>query len=264
MLVELCSGIWCCSACRDGVASLIVRLGKRVLAALGAALAAGVLAAVAFAQDVVPIQTAATVKVRPDKAGTPSRPRGIRIEAHGTIDTADESVPLMPQSVDVWLPKGWIYNGAKHPTCALAKLTSGGPSVCPPESIMSSGQPAHAAVVDDLSPPPRVTVINGGRTKMYFWVVIQNPTRVQAAAPGTITKLSSPRWSYRLHIDIPSGLHVVAGVPIGLDSFEAYVGRGDWLATTHCPHDHRWRYHLRMTHTSGQVVDTDGSVACRS
>jgi hypothetical protein len=42
------------------------------------------------------------------------------------------------------------------------------------------------------------------------------------------------------------------------------LGRDDWIATTSGPRDHRWRYHLRMTSTSGQAVDTGGSVACRS
>jgi hypothetical protein len=231
---------------------------------LGAALAAGALAAVALGQDVIPIRIAATVKVTPDKSGTPRHPRGIRIDARGTIETSGDTAPLMPQSVDVWLPNGWRYNGAKHAVCTLAALTSGGPGACPPQSIMSYGPAGHADVVDDVSPPLHAIIINGGRTKMYFWVVIQNPARVQAAAIGTITKLSSPRWSYRLHVDIPSSLRVVAGIPVGLKSFESRVGRGDWIATTHCPHDHRWRYHLRMTHTSGQVVDTGGSVPCRS
>lgn len=58
---------------------------------------------------------------------------------------------------------------------------------------------------NDLSPPPRVIIINGGRTKMYFWIVIQYPARVQAAAPARITKLSSPRWTQ------PSGQVVDAG-----------------------------------------------------
>jgi hypothetical protein len=100
---------------------------------------------------------------------------------------------------------------------------------------------ARHATPDDLHPSPRVTVINGGATKMYFWTVIQNPAHVQAAVPGTITELSSPRWS-----------------------FGVMLGRDDWIATTSCPRDHRWRYHLRMTSTSGHAVDTGGSVACRS
>jgi hypothetical protein len=161
------------------------------------------------------------------------------------------------------LPKGWLYNGAKHAVCTLAKLHRSGPSACPPESIMG-GPAGHADVADDLNPPPRVTVINGGQAKMYFWVVLQNPARVNVAVTGTVTKLSSPRWSYRIHADNPGSLQVVAGIPITPDSFRASFGRGDWIATTRCPRDHLWRYHLRMTSTSGQALDTDGSVACRA
>jgi hypothetical protein len=235
---------------------------KRVLLAFGAVLAAGVLAAVAIGQEVMPIQITAAVKATPSKAGTPSHLRGIRIDANGTINTSGDTAPLMPRSVDVWLPKGWVYNGAKHPACARATLTSGGPGACPPGANMSYGV-AYAQEVD-ITSPPRVRVINGGPTKMYFWVVVQNPARVQAAVTGTITKPSSPRWSYRLHAVIPPVLHVVAGIPLVLDTFRASFGRGDWIATTSCPSDHRWRYHLKMTYTSGQVVDTGGSMPCRS
>jgi hypothetical protein len=232
------------------------------LVALGAMLAAGVLAAVALGQEGGSIQMAVKVKVTPSKAGTPSRPRGIKIEARGTIDTPADTAALVARSFDVWLPKGWVYNGAKHPACTLATLDAGGPAACPPESIM--GAPAGHADVDDLNPPPRVTVVNGGPTKMYFYVVFQNPARVQAAIPGTITKLSSSRWSYRLHADNPGSLQIVAGIPITPNSFRATFGRRDWIATTSCPRDNRWRYRLRMTLTSGQVFDTDGSVPCRS
>jgi hypothetical protein len=233
------------------------------LFALGVALAAGVLAAVALGQEGGPVQMTATLKVTPGKAGTPSRPRGIKIVARGTIDTPVDTPALVARSFDVWLPKGWIYNGAKHPVCTLAVLSTGGPRACPPESIMGHG-PIGQSDPNDLNPPPRVTVINGGRTKMYFWVVLSLPARVQAAVPGRITKVNSPLWSYRVHADNPSSLQVVAGIPITLDSFYASFGRGDWIATTSCPRDRLWRYHLRMTSTSGQVLDTDGSVPCRS
>ncbi len=229
---------------------------------LGAALVAGVLAAVALGQEVVPTQLTATAKVTPDKAGTPSHPRGVEIVASGTIDAPAGTALPVPRSVDVWFPKGWVYNGAKHPACALATLRGGGFSACPKRSIMGHG-PSRETDPNDLSPPPRVTIINGGQTRMYFWVVLQNPARVQAAVTGTITKLSSPRWSYRLHADIPSFLHVVSGIPLTLDSFRASFGRGDWIATTGCPGDHRWPYHLRITGTSGAVLETGGSAPCR-
>jgi len=236
---------------------------RKRLIALGVASAVGVLAAVALGQEVVPIGINPMVKVSPDKAGTPSHPRGIEIDVRGTFDVPSEAVAPMPRSVDVWFPKGWVYNGAKYPACTLAALNTGGPSACPPRSIMSHGTFGDTDP-NDLSPPPRVMIINGGRTKMYFWVVIQNPARVQAAAPGTIAKLDSPRWSYRLHADIPGSLHVVAGIPIVMDTFRVHVRRSDWIATTRCPRDHRWRYHLKLTYTSGPSVETGGSIACRS
>jgi hypothetical protein len=236
---------------------------KKFMSVLGAALAAGALAAVALGQEGVPARITATVKVTPRQAGTPSHPRGVKIVARGTIDTPDGAARQVPGSADVWFPKGWMYNGAKHPACALATLNSGGPGKCPPGSIMG-----HSALTiddpDNLNPPPRVTVINGGPAKMYFWVVIQNPARVQAAVTGTITKPSSPRWSSQLHADIPSSLQVVSGIPVTPDSFSVSFGHGDWIATTSCPRDHLWRYHLRMTSTSGQVLDTGGSATCRS
>lgn len=236
---------------------------KKGLVAFGSVLAAGVLAAVALGQEGGPTKMTATVTVQPSKAGTPSHPQGIRIKAHGTIDTPVDTPALVVRSFDVWLPKDWRYNGAKHPVCTVAKLHRGGPSACPPESIMG-GPTGGIEPADDLNPPARVTVINGGQAKMYFWTVLQNPARVQAAVTGTVTKLSSPRWSYRIHADNPGSLQVVAGIPITPDSFRASFGRGDWIATTRCPRDRLWRYHLRMTSTSGQVLDTDGEVPCRS
>jgi hypothetical protein len=219
---------------------------KRGLVALGAMLAAGVLAAVALGQEGGSIQMAVTVKVTPSKAGTPSHPRGIEIKARGRIDTPAATAALVARSFDVWLPKGWVYNGAKHPACALATLNRGGPASCPPESIMG-GPVGGNGPVEDFSPPPRVTVINGGPTKMYFYVVFQIPARVQAAVLGTITKLSSSRWSYRLHADNPGSLQIVAGIPITPSLFGASLGRRDWITTTSCPRDNLWRYRLRMT-----------------
>jgi hypothetical protein len=241
-----------------------VSVSKQSLLALGATLAATVFAAVALAQDVTP-GPPATVTVTPNEAGTPGHPQGIRIKARVKFPTTDDRAPLMPRSVDVWLPKGWRYNGAGHPACTRATLTSDGPSGCPSGSIMGHGQLWHRDSGDGDSTFSHrdLIVINGGQTKMYFWVVIRNPARVQAAVTGTITELRSPRWSYRLHADIPSVLQVVSGIPVGLDAFTTDIGRGDWIATTRCPHDNRWRYRLKVTYASGQVVDTGGSMACR-
>lgn len=240
---------------------------SRGLVALGAALAAGVVAAVALGQEGGPIQMTATFKVWSDKAGTPSRPQGVVINASGMVDVPPDTAMAVVRSFDVWLPKGWVYKGAKHPVCALATLNAKGPAACPSESIMGRGELGrhdpgifYPAVVRR-----NLTVVNGGANKMYFHVVLQNPARVQAAFPGTVTKVNSSRWSYRLHADNPSSLQVVSGIPVTLNYLNAaHFGRGDWIATTSCPRDRLWRYRLRMTSTSGHVLETDGSVPCRS
>lgn len=240
--------------------------GKRVLVAIGVALATGGLVAIAFGQTVVPMQITATVKVTPDKAGTPSHPRGIEIDARATITAQDgTTTPLMPRSIDVWLPKGWGYDGAGHPTCALTVLTSRGPTGCPPRSIIGRGELGHHLEGDgDTTFSHRnLTIINGGLNRVYLWVVLSDPARVHGAVVGTIAKLNSSQWSYRLHVAIPRGLQVVASIPVAVTFFTMRVRSSTWIVTTNCPHDHRWRYHLKMIYTSGQVADTGGSVICR-
>ena len=233
---------------------------RRTALALGAALTTGGLAAVALGQEDVPVPFGVTVKVAPSKAGTPSRPRGIRVSVNGNVATPEGVAAPLPRSFDFWFPKDWIYNGAKRPACARATLTRGGPASCPSASIMSIS--ILRVEPPDGHPRPRVTVVNGGRDRIYFWVVLQDPARVQAAVTGKIAKVRSPLWSYRLHGDIPGSLQIVAGIPITLGAFNVNAGRDDWITTTGCPRDHSWRYHLRITATSGQSLDTGGAIAC--
>ena len=223
---------------------------------------AGALATFAFGQDVVPIKITATVKVTPNKAGTPRHPQGVKIDARANIYIPSDYDPPLAQTVDIWFPKGGLYNGAKFPTCGEAALARRGLAACPKRSIMGGG---HAkARADTVFTYPKITVINGGATRVYFYAVLKVPARVAEPVPADITKLSgNPRWSYKLHVKIPRNLQIVAGIPLRYDSLHTIVGRGDWLATTSCPADHRWRYHAEATYETGQVVKYDGSVACR-
>lgn len=235
-----------------GVAALVCAAG-----ALLATLALG------QSQEPVPITISATVRVSPNRAGTPKHPQGVVIDARAHIDIARDYDPPLVQTVDVWFPKAGIYNGAKFPRCDGRTLSRKGPSGCPRGSIMGRGE--GRALADQVETDPRVTIINGGGTRVYAWTVLQNPARVAAAIPGDIIRLDgSTRWSYRVHLTIPKSLQIVAGIPIVLHEAHARFGRGDWIATTSCPRDHRWRYHAEGTFSTGQVIKYDGSVGCRS
>jgi hypothetical protein len=236
-----------------------IRAGVAVLIALAAS---AVIALAAFGQDLVPIRITAKVKVTPNKAGTPKHPQGVIIDTKATIDIPHDIDPPLVQTVDIWFPKGGLYNGGKWPTCNLKLLARRGPAACPPKSIMGHGK--GTADADGVKSYPRLTVVNGGANAVYFYVVLSVPARVQEPIPAQITKMSGPRWSYKLHANIPKNLQIVAGIPLRLDTFHATVGRGDWVATIGCPSSHQWKYHVETHYDSGQTVNTDGAVACRS
>ena len=85
-------------------------------------------------------------------------------------------------------PKGGLYNGAKFPKCSETTLARKGVSGCPKGSIMGKG--SGKAMADDVPTYPKVTIVNGGAKRVYFYTVMTNPARVQAPIVGKITKLS--------------------------------------------------------------------------
>lgn len=126
------------------------------------------------------------------------------------------------------------------------------------------GRGRGKATADDVFTYPKIAVVNGGRAKVFFYTVLTNPARVRAPVVGKLTKPGG-RWSYKLYTRIPRVLHVVAGIPIVLRELHIKAGdpRKDWIATTSCPRDGRWRYHVLVTFTTGQTKTYDDSVPCR-
>jgi hypothetical protein len=232
----------------------------RVLLILGA-LGASAAAAGALAQEQVPIKISAVTKVTPNKAGTPRHPQGVRIDVTAKIDIPADYDPPLTKTVDVWISRGGVYNGAKFPTCSQRAMEQRGLSACPKGSIMGHG--TARALADTVATHPTLTVVNGGAHRAYLFTVLVTPARVAKPIPMTITKLTSGRWAYKLHATIPRSLQIVAGIPLRLQSFHVTAGRGDWIATTSCPSSHRWSYHVEATYDSGQDVTFDGSVPCR-
>jgi hypothetical protein len=235
---------------------------RRVRVPLLALLGAVSVAAFALAQELVPIKISAVTTVTPNKAGTPKHPQGVVIETRAKIDIPADYEPPVTKTVDVWFPRGGVYNGGKFPVCDLRRLQERGVAGCPKSSIMGHGDGVAAA--DTVASYPRITVINGGARHVYFYTVLKVPARVAQPVVATITKLRGGPYGYRLHADIPRNLQIVAGIPLRLQKLHFKVGRKDWIASTHCPASHRWKYHVEARFDSGQLVKYDGSVACRS
>jgi hypothetical protein len=98
-----------------------VRCLRLCLATAGVGVA---VAAVALAQDTVPIELHVDARVVPNKAGTAKHPQAVRIESHAYIKIPEGYDPPLVDTVEVWFPKGGLYNGRKYrsarTTCSRA------------------------------------------------------------------------------------------------------------------------------------------------
>ena len=235
---------------------------KFLILAVGAL--ALVVVAVAVAQT--PPNTTITSKttVSPSKAGTKKKPQGVTLKYHAEFTTVGDVEHPIITGGTVLVPKGALYNGGKYPKCSEATLNRGGPAKCPPKSIMGKG--SGVARADTVETIPRITVVNGGANKIYFFTVLQNPARVQAAVPATITKTSG-QWAYKVTFKVPTSLQIVAGIPITLDSLDVTLGgkswAKDWLATTSCPASKKWPYESTFDLSAGAPIKYTGSVNCK-
>jgi hypothetical protein len=191
----------------------------------------GACAAIALASSGAPVFTA-RLAAGPLTAGSPRHPQGVRVSmSFGWQGLPPASQPMVT-GIDVWFPRGSVYNGTRYPMCSFRTLGSRGPGACPRASIMGSG--TGTAFADTNITRPRITVVNGGARVVYFYTVLNNPARVQEPVIGHITRLRG-RFAYHLSATIPQDLRVVAGVPIKLTSLQVTAGRGNWLATTNSP-----------------------------
>ncbi len=229
-----------------------------ILAVAVAALAGG--SAIALAQGTSPITLTVDAKVTPDKAGTKRHPQGVKLSVTARFDVPEAYDPPLVDRITVLFPKGGRYNGAKFPRCSQSTLARKGVSACPKGSIMGKG--SGKAMADDVPTYPKVTIVNGGAKRVYFYTVMTNPARVQAPVVGKVTKLGG-KYSYKLQAQIPKSLQIVAGVPIVLQELTLSGGKRDWIATTSCPADKRWRYHAEGLFTTGETIVYDDSVPCR-
>ncbi len=242
---------------------------RKLIVLLAALAMAAILVAPSVAQ--APTTTITVdAKVTPNKAGTPSKPQGVKLS--GTIRWESEAgiEPPIVTAFDILISKGGIFNGGKYPKCAQSLVNRRGPGACPKKSIMGSATgSAHA---DDVITHPKVTFVNGGAKNICFFTVLTNPARVRTCVPGKIKKLSGdPKWGYRVQVKVPEVLQVVAGVPIALRDLKWSAGgkpwAKDWIATTNCPKGNKWPFEIETfylyedgSRASSKYAD---SVRCR-
>lgn len=243
---------------------------KLVALSAAASVAVAVAAAPAAAQDEPPTpKFVSKAKVKPMKAGTKKRPRGVKIVGAIRIgDTPGWERPIVTGGT-VFLPKHGRYNGGKYPKCSKRTLNRRGPKGCPKKSIMGSG--SGSADADGVDAKPDVVFVNGGRTTVWAYTTLYNPAFVQEPVKIAVRKIRHRRWGYKVNFNVPRVLQVVAGVPVALESLRYSIGRKpyarNYIVTTGCPRSKRYPYMAtaRFLFSTGDRRQSKfrGSVRCR-
>jgi hypothetical protein len=217
-----------------------------VLAA-GACLSMALSAALALAATgSTPIRARAAGVLTP---GTPRHPQGVKVRVNFAWHGLSASSQPVLTNLDIWFPRGSLYNGARYPRCSVRTLDARGPGGCPKGSIMGHG--SGVAFADTTISRPTITVVNGGANFVYFYTILNNPARVQEAVIGHITRTRGD-FTYHLSTTIPENLRIVAGVPIRLTDLNVTAGHGTWLAITGPPAGIK----VTTTFDTGQTTST--------
>jgi hypothetical protein len=201
--------------------------------ALAVAVCAALLAAAGTAALARSGPTATAAGTHPLTAGTPKHPQGMVVNmSFGWHGLSQATQPILT-NMDIWFPRGSVYNGAHYPQCSVRTLNLAGPAGCKKASIMGHG--TGSAYADQVITHPQITVVNGGANTIWFYTVLNNPARVQEPIDGHLTRLHGGDFAYHLSVTIPQNLRVVAGVPIELTDLTVTAGRANWIATTAPP-----------------------------
>jgi hypothetical protein len=217
-----------------------------------------------IAQSDGPTKVEVDASVSPNNGGSKKKPQGHTVKAKITVTTSPDVDKPVVEGGEVYFPKGALYNGKKFASCSKATISRGGPDACPKKSIMGKG--SGSANADTVETAPKVVVVNGGKSTVWFYTTLQRPARVRAPVEGKISKASG-QWALKLSFKVPEVLQSVAGIPVTLNDLTVTAGgkswAKDWLATTSCGSGGKWPFEAHLNLSTGQTVQYTDSVTCK-
>lgn len=213
-----------------------------------------------------------SMRIYPRRTGTIRDPNGTRIRARLRLDGETDSPSPFLTSGEVLLPRGFVLNGHRYPSCAKRQLDREGPRGCPRRSILGTTLPVFTfADTQTDSQRQHIVLVNGGRRTLWAHVTIYNPAFVRESYPISIDALRG-RWSYRLSFAFP-WRHLPAGeFPVPPPNVDIHIGHRPYsrkfvTTTRRCPKRGFLPYRIRLNHRQddGEIAAmTDrGRIACR-
>lgn len=148
-------------------------------------------------------------------------PVSLGIKLGITSDQPGE-LPATLDRTTISFPYGSQLNSRLFPSCSADALNRRGLRACPKASRIGSG--FAVGVGDTVRQRLTATLFNGpGGRSITFHLSGTNPLRVNTAFAAPLTTLRGGKYQYRLQVDVPQNLQVIAGVPISVTEFETTV-----------------------------------------
>ncbi len=146
-----------------------------------------------------------SASVSPAKAGTKKKPTAVTLKVRPYFDdiSADSAAPFATTFANVFFDKNLVFNGAKFPQCANAKVLSAASS-CPSGSKVGKGTAAGVAL--GLTENLTVTIYNGpGGKAVELLVDGTSPLAIHSVIEGKLTKQTG-QFGYLLKVPVPADL----------------------------------------------------------
>ena len=241
----------------------------RKLVGLVAAVAVLVGAAIVYAQGDQTVQTL-DVKIKPAKASTKKKQRGITLDVTTATSNRDGSKHSPTTRAQVFFAKGLKFNDSKFPTCDQTALEQSGPSACPKKSQIGTGSAdvdARPVIADTIH--GQTFGFNAKGHSVLLYTVVTQPIQTSTTIVGKLQKASG-KFGSKLNVTVPP-LPTLPGQPnasitrFQLTTKATIKKRGKTynyvVAPTTCKKT--WPFKASFTFEDGTTANATSNVKCK-
>ena len=205
----------------------------------------------------------------PSKAGTVKKPKPVSLALHLFVTTDQGEQAPASKRVQVRLPRGLVFNGAKLASCtkAIVQDSASDPDKKCKKGARIGGGSAKAMLGDTVINLV-VRVYNGPKGKSVL-LRLDTP---QGATPAVhtgfeakLSKIASGPYGVLLDVQIPKSLYNPIGTvytPLtdfktNIKSIQRIAGKQvSVITTTSCPKSKRWQFKADWDYANSDVKDT--------